>query len=176
MQLGHLDRRFVAFAAGIDEQRLRERLGDDLRERLGKLHDAARDHAGEQMQRGVAALFDGGDDVRMVVADGGAHLARREVEDLPALRVEDVAALRLLDDLVVGVAAVADQVGAKIAARLPAAGRFTLCLHACAGRFTLCLHACPGRFTFCHHVSSRAASPAASDPASLSSTSRMQGG
>ena len=77
------------------------------------------------MQRGVAALLDGRDDVRMTVPDGGAHLAGREVEDFLAAGVPDVAALRPLHDFRIDVAAVANQVLAKIFLR--AAAR----VHAC---------------------------------------------
>src|SRR5690349_3391823 len=65
------------------------------------------------MQGAVAALANRGDDVGMVVADGRAHLPGGEVEDLRPLGVPHVAALRLLDDLGVIVAAVADEVFAE---------------------------------------------------------------
>jgi len=111
-----------------------DRLRSDLRERVGQLHDTARNHAGKEVQRAVAAPFDGGDDVRMVVADGRAHLAGREVEDLPACRVEDVAALRTLDNFGIRVAAVADQVLAEIAARfVRLTHRWLLACMACIG-------------------------------------------
>jgi hypothetical protein len=66
------------------------------------------------VKRRFATLPDRCDDVRVVVAHGGAHLARREVENLPAACIEDVAALRPFHNFRIGVAAVADQVLAKI--------------------------------------------------------------
>ena len=52
-ELRHLDRRFVAFAAGVDEERPSERLRNDLRDRLGQL---ARRCAGSCRRRGAARV------------------------------------------------------------------------------------------------------------------------
>jgi hypothetical protein len=81
VELGHLDGSVVALASGVHEERLRKRLGEDLRERLRQVDHAPRNHSGEEMQRRLAALADRGDDVRVVVPDRGAHLAGGEVED-----------------------------------------------------------------------------------------------
>jgi len=53
-------------------------------------------------------------DVRMIVADGRAHLAGREVQNSLPGCVPHVAALRLLDDFRIDIATVTDQMLAEI--------------------------------------------------------------
>ncbi len=124
IKLGHLDRGFVAFAARAQQKRFAQRPGDDLRQLFRQLHDAARNHAREEMQRGVAARFDGRHDVRMAVPDGGAHLAGGEIQNSLSGSIPDVASLRAFHDFRIDVAAVADQVLAKIRRRV------ATCVHA----------------------------------------------
>src|SRR6187402_3363254 len=109
VELGHFDGSFVAFAAGVEQQRLSQWLRNDLRERSRKLHGTARDHSREKMQRRVAAFLDGSDDVRMAVPDGCAHLAGREVQYLLARGIPHVAATGLVDDLRIDIPTVANQ-------------------------------------------------------------------
>src|SRR5690606_16322483 len=105
--------RFVAFAASAYEHRPAKRRRHDLADLPGEPHDAIGDHAAEQMDRPVGALLDRADYGWVVVPDSGAHLPRREVEDLSPGDVRHVAAPGLDHDFREHVAAIADEIVAR---------------------------------------------------------------
>jgi hypothetical protein len=112
-QLGQPDGGLVRFRAGAEEDRARQRLGQDLRHGLGKPHDGPRQHTGEQMRQVAGRVRDRLDDLGVAVAENGAHLARGEIEDGAAFGIVDIAAPGVLDDDGRELAAVAHQVGLR---------------------------------------------------------------
>jgi hypothetical protein len=98
-QLGHPDRRLVGLGAGGQQQHLAQRLGQRPGQPPRQVHHGPAEHAAEQVVQGADLAPDGLDDGRMRVAEDGAHLARREIEQPPPTGGEDEAALGALDDL-----------------------------------------------------------------------------
>ena len=83
---GHAQRDFVALGTGVHEDRLGHAGRHPVaRHRRGQLRDGFRDHAAEKVEGGFSGAAHRVDDGRVVVADGGAHLARGEVDDLASL-------------------------------------------------------------------------------------------
>ena len=126
VELGQPQRGLVGLAAGGEEHRPRERRRQHGHQLARQLGHVAREEAAEQVHGPVARLAHRGEQRRMPVAERGAHLARREVEDPAAVLGRQPAALRALHEEVRERAAVADQqvaAGAGIAPRGAGAGR-----------------------------------------------------
>ena len=100
----------VAFATCVQEdelgQALRQQRGHPSRQR----GHGGRQHAAEQMEHLAATRFDGRDDRRVVVPEGGAHLARGEIENGTPILVVDVRAACTHNEFGMKLGAVADQV------------------------------------------------------------------
>ncbi len=108
--LGQTQRRFVALAAGIEKDQLGQASRQQRRHAPRERCDRRRQHAAEQVQHLAAALFDRGDDRRMIVAERGAHLARGKIEDGAPVLVVKVRSAGAYDELGMKFGAVADQV------------------------------------------------------------------
>ena len=83
VHLGHAQGYFIAFGAGVDEDGLGQAGRHPVaRQRGGQPRDHLGNHAAEQVEGVLARQPDRLDDGRVVVADGGAHLAGGEIQDL----------------------------------------------------------------------------------------------
>jgi hypothetical protein len=113
VQLGEAQRGLVGLAAGREEHRPRERLGQQRHELAGEVGDVAREEGAEEVHDPPARLAHRLGDRRVTVAERRAHLAGREVQDPPPVLGGEPAALGVLDEQVGEVAAVADEVAVE---------------------------------------------------------------
>ena len=111
VQLGHAQRRLVAFRACVDEQRLRQSGRHPI---LGQGPAEFGHHLGDHAAEQVECLGAGGtnrfDDSGVVVADRRAHLTGGEVENFASRIVPYDRALRLDEEIREDVTAIADQI------------------------------------------------------------------
>ena len=112
-ELGHPDGRLVRLGPGGQQQRLVQRLRQCLGQTAGQVDDGAAEHAAEQVVELGCLPRDGGDDLRVRVAEDRAHLAGGEVEDLAAVLGEQEAAGGMVDDLA------GERAGAGVADQVP---------------------------------------------------------
>ena len=110
VELREPQRGLVRLAAGGEEHRAGERLGQQRHQLARKLGDVAREEAAEQMHRAAAGVPHRVEDRRVAVAERGAHLAGGEVEHLASVLGGEPAALGALDEEVGELPGVADQV------------------------------------------------------------------
>ena len=75
VQLRHLQRSFVRLPAGGEEHRLRQGWRQHRSKSPRQLDNGGTEHSAEKMNGTIASLGNRFDDARMIVADGGAHLA-----------------------------------------------------------------------------------------------------
>ena len=108
----HPDGRLVRLGPSGQQQRLLQRFRQCLGEATRQLDDGAAEHAAEQVVELSRLPRDGGDDLRVRVAEDRAHLAGGEVEDLAAVLGEQEAPGGVVDDLAgeLAGAGVADEV------------------------------------------------------------------
>ena len=112
-KLGHPDGRFVRLGAGSQQQSLLQRFRQCLGETARQVDDRAAEHAAEQVVELGRLPRDGGDDLRVRVAQDRAHLAGGEVEDLAAVLGEQEASGGVVDDLA------GERAGAGVADEVP---------------------------------------------------------
>ena len=98
-ELGHPDGRLVRLGAGRQQQRLLQGFWQCLGQPACQVDDGAAEHAAEEVVELRRLPRDGGDDLRMRVAEDRAHLARGEVENLAAVLGEQEAPGRMVNDL-----------------------------------------------------------------------------
>jgi hypothetical protein len=108
-ELRHFQSGLVRLGARVDKKLPLQGRRQPASQLLGKAGHRLGNHPGEHVDRAVGAVLDRGHDRGVVVADGCAHLARGEIEDLTALVVDDRGALRRNEQGRERVAAVADQ-------------------------------------------------------------------
>ncbi len=113
-QLGHADGGLVGFPAGGDQQHAIELARRQFGQQSGQLDHRARQDGGIEVVELAHGVAHDLDDLGVAVADDGAHLAGAEVEDAAAVGVPHEAALRALGDDRREVAAVADEVRARL--------------------------------------------------------------
>ena len=112
-ELGHPDGRFVRLGAGGQQQRLVQRFWQRPGQAAGQVHHRAAEHAAEQVVELGRLPRDGGDDLRVRVAQDRAHLAGGEVEDPAAVLGEQEAPGGVVDDLA------GERAGAGVADQVP---------------------------------------------------------
>jgi hypothetical protein len=109
VQLGQPQRGLVGLAAGREEHRARERLGQHGHQLARELDDVPGEEAAEEVHDALAGVPHRVEDRGVPVAERRAHLAGGEVEDPAAVGGLEPAALRALDEQIGELAAVADQ-------------------------------------------------------------------
>lgn len=85
--LGHLDRSLSRLGAGVEEERLVETGGEDACKTLCELDYGLGDHVTDEVVELADVLLDDLNDLRVRVAEKGAHLAGGEIKDLTAIGV-----------------------------------------------------------------------------------------